>query len=299
MRLVVTAALTSDERDLDELRRLGHEVTWVDDESAPLPPEALEAEGVICNALFLHHDIDLFPHLRVVQLTSAGLDRVPVDRLRERGIRVFNATGVYSIPLAEWVVLQILQLSKRSRLFARQQERRQWIKQRDLRELAGQTACIVGFGSVGREVATRLRAFDVRIVTVDTTPPEAPLADESFGPDALHAALAAADIVVLCVPLTPATRHLVDSGALAAMKPDAMLVNVSRGAIVDELALVQALEEGRFFGVALDVFEAEPLPEDSPLWDFERVLVTPHNAFVSDHVKDRLLNLVVRNLGGD
>lgn len=298
MKLLVTGALTSDERDLDDLRRLGHEVIWVPHETAALPPEALEAEGVVCNALFLHHDVDQFPRLRFVQLTSAGLDRAPINRLRDRGVQLFNAKGVYSIPLAEWVLAQILQVYKGSRRFLRQQDDRQWVKQRDLRELSGRTACIVGFGDVGQEVAKRLRSFDVRIVAVDTTPPETSLADASFGPESIQAAFTAADIVVLCVPLTPDTRHLVNEVAIAALKPDAVLVNVSRGAIVDEQALERALDQGKFLGVALDVFEAEPLPKESSLWGFERVLVTPHNAFVSDRVRARLLQVVVRNLGG-
>lgn len=297
MKLLVTSAFGGEER-LDALRALGHDVLYVDDERGALPEGIHDVDGVVCNALFMHHDVDRFTRLRFVQLTSAGLDRAPVERFRERGVQVFNAGGVYSVPMAEWAVAQILQIYKGSRRFLRQQDARQWVKQRDLRELAGRTACIVGFGDVGQEVAKRLRAFDVRILAVGTTAPDASLADEFFTPDAVGAAFAAADVVVLCVPLTPDTRHLINDHTIAAMKPDAVLVNVSRGAVVDEHALDRALDRGRFLGVALDVFEAEPLPADSPLWGYERVLLTPHNAFASDRVQERLLQLVVRNLGG-
>lgn len=298
MRLLVTAALTSDDSDLDDLRRLGHEVIWLQDESAQLPPEAYEAEGVVCNALFMHHDPDLFPHMKCVQLTSAGLDRVPIDRLRDLGVQVFNAKGVYSVPMAEWVVLQVLQFYKRSRFFVRNQDDRSWQKARDLRELAGRRACVVGFGDVGKEVARRLRAFDVRIVAVDLTADPSPFADAVMPVSTLADVLPSVDLVVLTLPLTPGTFHLMDDQMLRAMKPDAVLVNVSRGAVVDERALVAALDEGRFSGVALDVFEQEPLPADSPLWGIDRVIVSPHNSFVSDRVRERLLKLVVANSAG-
>ncbi len=296
MRLLVTSALGGDETRLAEFRALGHDVLFLQDERGPLPEGAREVDGVVCNALFLHHDVAEFPNLRFVQLTSAGLDRAPVEALAARGVALFNAKGVYSVPLAEWVVLQLLQVTKRARFFLRNQDERRWQKARDLTELAGRTACIVGFGDVGREVAKRLRAFDVRIVAVDAAPIDSPLADEAISVDALSRALAAADFVVLTVPLTPDTRHLIDAAALTVMKPDAVLVNVSRGGVIDEDALVRALESGRFAGVALDVFETEPLDPASPLWGFERVLITPHNSFVSDRTPERLFRLVVANL---
>jgi len=296
MKLLVTSALGGDESRLAELRALGHDVLFLQDERGPLPEGACDVDGVVCNALFLHHDAAEFPNLRFVQLTSAGLDRAPVVAFVARGVALFNAKGVYSVPLAEWVVLQLLQVTKRARFFLRNQDERRWQKARDLTELAGRTACIIGFGDVGREVAKRLRAFDVRIVAVDAAPIDSPLSDETLGVDALGSGLAAADFVVLTVPFTPDTRHLIDEVAITLMKPDAVLVNVSRGAVIDEDALVRALEAGRFAGVALDVFDTEPLDPASPLWGFERVLITPHNSFVSDRTPERLLASLIRNL---
>jgi len=297
MKLLITAALGCDEGCLAELRALGHDVVVVDDERGPLPAGAELAEGIVCNALLLHHPVASFPNLRFVQLTSAGLDRAPVAELAARGVALFNARGVYSVPLAEWVVLQLLQVYKRARFFEGNQQGRRWQKARDLRELAGRTACVVGFGDVGREVAKRLQAFDVRVIGVDLRPDASPFADRVVGVDGLAAVLPEADFVVLTVPLTEATAHLIDDVTIALMKPDAVLVNVARGGVVDEDALVRALDEGRFLGVALDVFEREPLDAASPLWGFERVLVTPHSAFVSERVQERLFRLCVANLG--
>lgn len=296
MKLLVTSALGADERLLGEIQALGYEVMYVPDESGPLPEGAHDVDGVVCNALLLHHGVSEFPNLRFVQLTSAGLDRAPVDELDARGVALFNAQDVYNVPLAEWVVMQLLQLAKRARFFMRNQAERRWEKARDLTELAGRTACIVGFGGVGREVAKRLRSFDVRVVAVRNNPIASPLADEVVGPDDLASALSLADYVILTVPLTSDTRHMIDEAAIASMKPDALLVNVSRGGVIDGDALVRALEAGRFSGVALDVFEQEPLDTISPLWGFERVLVTPHNSFVSDRTADRLFRLVLDNL---
>lgn len=295
MKLLVTSALGGEER-LDALRALGHDALYVQDECGDLPEGAHDVDGVICNALFLHHDHTEFPNLRLVHLTSAGLDRAPVEQLHARGVALFNAQGVYSVPLAEWVVMQILQITKRARFFERNQAERRWEKARDLTELAGRTACIVGFGDVGRAVAQRLRAFDVRIVAVNSLAKPSSSADEFFGVDALGTALASADFVVVTAPLTPATRHLIDDVAIAQMKRDAVLVDVSRGGVVDESALLPALEAGCFAGVALDVFEAEPLDTASPLWGFERVLLTPHNSFVSDRAAERLMASIIRNL---
>lgn len=296
MKLLVTSALGAAERGLDEIRALGHDVSYLQDERGPLPEGAREVDGIVCNALFLHHDVAEFPNLRFVQVISAGLDRVPVDEFAARGVTLFNARGVYSIPLAEWVVMQILQVCKRARVFHHNQSDHRWDKLRDLTELAGRTACIIGFGDVGREVAQRLRAFDVRIIAVDVTPSESPLADEARGVDALDKVLPDADFVVLTVPLTTQTWHLIDEAAIAAMKPDAVLVNVARGAVIDEDALVRALAAGAFAGVALDVFEQEPLGIESPLWGHERVLITPHNSFVSDRTAERLWRLTLANL---
>lgn len=296
MRLLITSALRATPEQLSEIRGLGHEVTLVPDESAPLPPEAGLADGVICNGLLMRHDLAELPRLRYVQLTSAGLDRVPVDGLRAQGVALFSAAAVYSVPLAEWVMLQVLQLSKHSRHFLRSQEAREWHKDRDLRELDGRTMCIVGFGSVGREVSTRAKAFGMRVVAVRRDADEATPVDRVVALSRVADAVAEADVVVLTVPLTDDTRHLIDGDVLRSMKPDAFLVNVSRGEVVDESALVDALGEGRLGGVALDVFEREPLDPASPLWRHERVLVTPHNAYASDRVAGRMHDLVMHNL---
>lgn len=296
MRLLISAPLCQIDECLSVLRDLGHDLVLATDERGPLPAGAYKAEGIICNALLLHHEPSDFPELRFVQLTSAGLDRVPLGELSTRGVALFNAAGVYSVPMAEWVVMQILQIYKKARTFSRNQGLHRWDKARDLRELTGRTACIIGFGSVGREVATRLRAFDVNVIGVARQSMQSPLAKTIVGVQSLATVLPEADFIVLTLPIKQDTYHLVDAAAIALMKEDAVLVNVSRGAVLDETALLESLEHGKFLGVALDVFENEPLDESSRWWSQERAIITPHNSFVSDQAQGRLLELIVKNL---
>ena len=295
MKLLLTGAFKYSQEQLNMIQSLGYEVTFVQDERVPLDIDVSEFEAVVCNSLFLYNDITRFKKLEFIQLTSAGLDRVPLDYLKEKGIKLFNAKGVYSIPMAEWVVLKILEIYKKSRVFYKNQELHKWEKQRDLLELTDKTAAIIGYGSVGTEIAKRLKAFGANVISVDRQVKEDDYVDESILIDDLDAALEKSDVIILTLPLTAETKHLINEEKIKVMKDNAVLINVSRGGIIDETALIESLKEDKFLGVALDVFEEEPLNE-SPLWDFENVIITPHNSFVSDKVNERLFELMIENL---
>lgn len=295
-KLLITGALKYNEEQFNQLKALGFEIIYVQDERAPLQIDVSDIDAVICNGLFLYNDIARFKSLKLIQLTSVGLDRVPLDYIEEYGIKLCNAKGVYSIPMAEWVILSILEIYKKSRCFFKAQSERKWEKQRDLLELTDKVATIIGFGDVGFEVAKRLKAFGVSIIGVDIREKKSDLIDEYYSVDDLDNALGKSDIVVLALPLTPKSRYLIDADRIANMKRDSVLINVSRGSVVDENALIKALKRGRFLGVALDVFEKEPLSVNSSLWDFENTIITPHNSFVSNKVEDRLSELVITNM---
>lgn len=299
MHLLITPALLLTDTEKATLSR-HHTLCFLEDERMPICEQDLsfdpnEVEGVVCNFLFVHNAPDVFPNLKAVQLTSAGLDRVPVDLFRKRGVSLFNAGATYAVPMAEWALAKILELLKNSVDFYENGRRRGWQKQRRLRELSGLCAAIVGFGNVGRETAKRLRAFDVSIIAVDIVRP-ADGYDRYVDITRLDDALKTADIVVLTLPLTDATRGLINSERLAVMKEDAVLVNIARGEIVDETALTAVLHGGKLWGAALDVFATEPLPADHPLWDCPRLLLTPHNSFVGNGNHARLFALVQSNL---
>lgn len=295
MQLLITPALTlsADEKAALEGR---HTLHFLEDERISLSEQTLSfdpatIEGIVCNVFFLHNDLDVFPRLKIIQLMSAGLDRVPLSEIRKRGIALYNAGAAYAVPMAEWALAKILEIMKHSAAFAASQAAHRWEKQRDLRELSGRSAAIIGFGNVGKAVAKRLTAFDVSITAVDVVPPDG--CCDAYLPIArLDEALSGADIVVLSLPLTDETRGLINADRLAAMKDDAVLVNVARGAVLDEAALLNALQSGKLAGAALDVFAYEPLSADSPLWEAPRLLLSPHNSFVSDGNHDRLFAIV-------
>jgi len=294
-KLLLTGAFKYNIEQLSNLEHLGYEIVFVQDERKTLNIDVSDIDAVVCNSLFIYNDIKEFKNLRTIQLTSAGLDRVPLDYINEKGIQLFNARGVYSIPMAEWAILKILEIYKKSRIFYKNQEQHKWEKQRELLELTDKTAAIIGYGSVGKEIAKRLKAFGVTVISVDRQVKEDEYVNESILIDNLDLALEKSDIIILTLPLTDETQHLINEEKIKVMKDDAVLINVSRGGIIDETALIESLRNDRFFGVALDVFEEEPL-NASPLWDCENVIITPHNSFVSDKVNERLFELMIKNL---
>ena len=293
MNILMTGAFQLNSEELAALEAAGHRVFVHPDERAPVDyPERYEA--VVCNGLFLYNSIELFTSLRVIQLTSAGLDRVPLDYIRAHGIELHNAAGAYSVPMAEFAVCGILQLYKQSRFFAANQAQHRWEKHRGLLELSGKRVCILGCGDVGREIAKRLRAFGCHITGVNRTVREMPDFDEVLPLDKLAETAAVCDILICCIALTPETRGIVSEEIFGRLHDGAIFVNVARGALTDEAVLNAWLQSG---GCAvLDVFEEEPLPESSPLWEMENVVLTPHNSFVGEGNRARLWETIKENL---
>ncbi|MBQ1679226.1 MAG: D-2-hydroxyacid dehydrogenase [Oscillospiraceae bacterium] len=296
MKLLLTGAWADARAHFKTLESKGHELAFLQQERDPLPCDPAWVEGVVCNALFLHHSLDDFPRLRFIQLTSAGLDRVPLDRIRARGIHLCSARGVYSVPMAEFALAGVLGLCKQSRAFTDAQRERRWEKRRDLAELNGKTVTVLGCGSVGTECARRFAAFGCRVRGVDLYPAPNDAYEAVLPLGRLEELLSGTEVLVLTLPLTPETRHLIDAARLSLLPAGAILVNISRGAVVDEAALTDALTNGRLGGAVLDVFETEPLPADSPLWAMENVILTPHNSFVGGGNGARLAKLILENL---
>lgn len=295
MNLLITGAFPLNDDFKADLTKLGWSIHFLQQEKDPVPcPQQYEV--IICNGLFLHHDIAQFTNLKFIQLTSAGYDRVPMDFIKEHNIQIYNARGVYSIPMAEFALCGVLQLYKQSRFFMENQKAHIWEKHRDIQELHGKTVCIVGCGNVGQECAKRFFAMGCHVIGVDLYPVQSEWISKVYPLAALHDALGGSDVVVLTLPLTTETRHLINQQAFDAMKHNAVLVNIARGGIVDTNALIGALETEQLSGAVLDVFEEEPLSEDSPFWDMENMVVTPHNSFISNRNRYRLERLIQTNL---
>lgn len=295
VKLLIAGSAFRTERHIAYFRSIGAETVCCEREDGVLPDEAYEADAVICNWLFKHHPIEQFHNLKFIQLLSAGTDRVPLDYISAHGIVLCNARGVYSIPMAEFAVSGVLQLIKHTAVFCEQKKACIWNKLRDLTELSEKKVLIVGAGSVGSETAKRFSAFTDEVCGVDVfVPAHYQWFKEIFDISKLDEVLADADVVVLTLPLTDETRHLFNKARFFAMKQNAIFVNIARGGVADETALIEALN-GHLSGAVLDVFEQEPLPADSPFWKMENVILTPHNSFVSDRNDKRLWTLCQKN----
>lgn len=299
MNFLVTGAWQCTEKQLNNIRAMGHEVFFMQNEKEPCPVEYDWVEGVICNGLFLHHDIRRFTNLRYIQLTSAGFDRVDVQYINDHGIALYNARGVYSIPMAEYSLCGVLQLLKNTRFFDNNQKEHQWMKKRDVVELCGKNVCIVGCGNVGTECAKRFKAFGCNVFGVDLYPRQDEYYSVIYPLQDLKKALADSFITVLTLPLTEESRHIINSDVLSSLPTGAIIVNIARGGVVDTPALINVLSNGKLGGAVLDVFEDEPLDTDSPLWEMDNVIVTPHNSFVGDGNAQRLTDVIMANLRGN
>jgi phosphoglycerate dehydrogenase-like enzyme len=256
-------------------------------------------------------DLTQVPALRWLQVRSAGVDHMTANPPWAKGIVVTNGRGVYAIPMAEYVSGMLLRIFQPIHAWAADQADHRW-RDFDGAQLAavvrGKTAVMVGYGSIGREVARQLAALGLRIIAVKPRPdvrrddsyrvpgtgdPEGTIPERIVGVEALAEVAAEADVMVLTMPLTEASTGIVDARILAALPAHAWLINVSRGPLVDEASLIAALKAGQIAGAILDVFAAEPLPPDDPIWDAPNAILTPH---VSGATHEFLDDLVIENV---
>ena len=216
--------------------------------------------------------------LRWLQVMGAGVDwALEAPDLRRR-VRVTRAPGVFGTWMSEYVLGWCTWVTQRTETYRAMQRARRWDDRVLPERLRGRTLTLVGIGDIGGEIARVARAVGMHVVGVSRTGRRVPHVDRVHRTNNLHRALSAADFVVLVLPLTPTTRGLIDAAALAAMRPGAWLLNIGRGPLVDEAALLDALRSKRIAGAILDVFSIEPLPADHPLWGLDNVVVTPHIA---------------------
>lgn len=296
MKILLTGAFPYNDNQLNEIKSLGYEITFVQDERIPIDFDVSDIEAVVCNGLFLYTPIEKFKSLKFIQLTSAGLDRVPLDYIKDHGIKLFNARGVYSQPMAEFALCGVLQLYKQSRFFYENQLKHNWEKNRNIAELYGKTVCIAGAGSVGQAVAKLFSAFDCNIIGIDPYVKEQSYFNCIKDLNELDNALKESDIVILTLPLTEENKGFFNKEKFRIMKENAVFVNIARGKLVNELDLISSIQKNQIEGAVLDVFEEEPLPPTSPLWDLQNVIITPHNSFVGNNTP-RLFDLITKNLG--
>ena len=247
------------------------------------------------NALIARAD-----RLRLIQSVTAGVEHLDLALLRARGIRLATAQGCADVAVAEHALGLMLSLTRQLHLARDNQNRRHYrpmIAEPASREgeMNGRTLLLAGFGPIGKRIATLAKAFGMTVLGIRNTPAPGAGVDEMHGLGALHELLPRADIVALACPLTRETALMIDARALAGMKSSGFLVNVARGGLVDEAALVAALAGGAIAGAALDCFETEPLPEASPLWGMPQVIVTPHSGWSSPRYEERIAEVLLDN----
>lgn len=296
MNLLITGALPKDEDLFNKLESYNYQIFYQQHERDELIVEPGIIEAIICNGFFLYHDINKFQNLKVIHLTSAGYDRVPLDIIRNRGIRLFNANGVYSIPMAEFAILGILQLYKASYSLLNNQKQHIWQKDRNLFELTNKNVVILGMGSVGVEISKRLKAFGCNITGFDIKALECKFFDNIYNITKLSTYLKEIDILICCLPLTNDTLNFINADIIKMLSRHSIIINVSRGGIIDEKALYNALSNKDIMGAYLDVFEKEPLSKNSEFWDLDNIIITPHNSFISNQNNERLKKLIITNL---
>lgn len=282
------------EERIKKIEELGYKVYYQSEADFKYQDYMKDIEVLVTFRVFDKIDLDKFPNLKWIQLTSMGFEQVPKEVV-DRGIVVTNNKNGYSIPMGEWVVLNILELMKNRKQAYNNQQDKKWFVDHNIEEAYQKTITFIGTGDISRESVKRLSGFDVKIFGVNTDGRDIEGFDKCFKMDEIEFVLKQSDVVIITLPNTEKTHHLFDKAKLKKMKKDSYLINVSRGAIINEQDLIEHLNEGKFKGVALDVFEKEPLSKDSPLWDIERVVITSHNSWISEKIGERRWNMTYEN----
>lgn len=264
------------------------------EEALPYLPDT---EVIVTTAKFDQELLKLAPKLRWIQSVSAGVDAIPHKELAARGIALTNGRGIHQIQMSEFALALMLQWARRFPDFYRNQASRTWNTKVWISELHGCTLGILGAGSIGQAIAAKAKAFDMKVVGYNRSGQAAPGFDCTYtGREGLEEVLRASDYVVLLLPHTADTHHLLAEPEFRLMKKDAFFINLARGSIVNEVDLVKALTDGVIAGAALDVFETEPLPSTSPLWELDNVILTPHVAGMSPQYMLRASSIFYENI---
>lgn len=318
IHILVTLDLSKEERDRIQATAEGIHLRVIPARQAADVPDERWAEAEVLYTWDVLPEPEKAPHLKWVQFNSAGIDRfLNAPLVLSPEVAATTMSGVITGQIAEYVLMALLALGQKLPQLQKYQQEKTWPgdakKWQALTpvELRYSTVGILGYGSIGRQVARLLQPFGAEVLAIkqdvmhpgDTGyipkgmgDPHGDFFQRLYPLEALHSMLAKCDFVVAALPLTDQTRHILNAAAFAAMKNTAYLVNVGRGALVDEAALVEALKGKVIAGAALDVFEEEPLPQNSPLWELENVILSPHISGLSKHLREETLSLFIENL---
>jgi phosphoglycerate dehydrogenase-like enzyme len=234
--------------------------------------------------------------LKWVQTWGAGVEKLPLEAFAARGITLTNASGVHAYPISETILAFMLMFARKLHISVRNQTAKSWQNTEPMHEIHGKTAGILGVGAIGEETARMAKAFGMRVLGVRRSGEPSDYVDHMVNLQGLDEVLAQSDYVINTLPLTKSTFHLIGREQLRRMRSTAVYINIGRGATTDEEALAEALRNGTIAGAGLDVFETEPLPEASPLWGMEQVIITPHNSGLTVQYNERAMQILLHNL---
>jgi phosphoglycerate dehydrogenase-like enzyme len=238
----------------------------------------------------------LAPNLKWIQAITAGVDNLPLKEINDRGIILTNARGIHKIQMAEFAIAAMINFARNFHLMHRNQIKGLWDRSIPQAEIYSKVVGIIGLGSIGEEIARKASFFGMRVLGVRQNPRPAKYVDRVYGMEEMDKVFRESDYIINLLPLTAGTRKLIDKHYFGSMKKAACFINIGRGPTVNQTDLVDALKSNRIGGLVADVYEAEPLPEDSPLWGLENVILTPHIAGVSPNYLKRAMEVIMHNL---
>lgn len=281
---------------IEEIRNLAPNMNVISTEDNEIIQNKISTTDILVT-----YDVDLSlldkaKELKWIHTLSAGVDGVPFDELHERNIILTNSKGIHKYQISEQVLGYMLMFERGLNYYLRNQDKKKWDRSVRLSELTFKSACILGVGSIGSEIARLCKAFGMKTTGVRNTNKLANYIDEIYTMDMIKDAIRNCDYVICALPLTNKTYHIIDMNIFNVMKDDAYFINIGRGKIVDEKSLINALKEKKIKGAAMDVFEEEPLDVNSPLWEMENVLITPHTAGMSPYYMKRAMEIFKHNL---
>ncbi|MCR8746127.1 phosphoglycerate dehydrogenase [Romboutsia lituseburensis] len=282
------------EEKFQKIRDLGYDLIYANEKNVINDKDINAIDVLVTYNPFSTLDISKLHNLKYIQTSSVGVDQIPKEKINGRNIIIANNKGGYSIPISEWIVMYILQIYKNSKIFYKQQQDKKWKMNFDMTEIYGRRIGFIGTGTIATEAAKRLKAFGVELWGVNTKGTDKKYFDRCFATNDMNEVFTNCDAVICTIPATKDTIGIINKDKFSVMKDKSVFINVGRGNIVNENDLIKYMD--KFRGVALDVFQEEPLSEDNELWKFESITITPHNSWVSDKNNDRNFNMIYNNL---
>lgn len=278
------------------IEALGYDVKVIPEHDLIYSEDLEDVEVLVCYDPFETLNIEKMKKLKWIQLSSIGIDQLPVEYVKNSSVIITNNKGGYSIPMGEWIVLKTLEMFKNSKGLYKNQVDRKWKTDTSLLELYGKTIGFIGTGTIAAEAAKRFQGFGVTILGVNTDGRDVQYFNICYEMSELREMLKLCDVVVVTLPYTKATYHLINEDMFSAMKDGVFFINVARGNIVDEPCLIKNLKNAKLAGVAIDVYEEEPINKHNPLWDLNNAILTSHNSWISEMRNERRFNLIYNNM---